>query len=267
MNIGVISDEVGTTDEILDFARRTDIDHVEVRMLDGDNVANVSLETVEAVATRFDEAGLDVPCVASPILKTSLSGGDDNPSEYVNYDAQFSVSEQAELARNIGEKASVLGADYVRIFSGWNEDCDWEEELPPLLESVASILSEYGLRPLLELDHMCNVTTYEQYERESERVSGNVGVLLDPGNYVLSGRDDVLAEVDRAGESVTHVHVKDAAAGECMPLGEGDIPYRELFERLDEYGVGSVSLEALNVDVEMESEVRTLVELLPDTPQ
>ncbi|USZ70128.1 sugar phosphate isomerase/epimerase (plasmid) [Halorussus salilacus] len=267
MNIGVISGEVGDTDEVLDFWRQTDIDHVEVRMVDGDNVANLSLETVEVVANRFDEIGIDVPCVASPILKTSLVGGDDNPSEYVNYDAKFGVSEQRELADDIGEKANLLGADYVRIFSGWNEDCDWEETLPPLLESVSSILSEYGIQPLLELDHMCNVTTYEQFERISDRVSGDVGVLFDPGNYVLSGRDDVLAELDRIGDGVTHVHVKDVADGECVPLGEGDIPYAELLRRMTEYGIESLSLEALNVDVEMKSEVRKLLELLPDTAQ
>lgn len=79
-------------------------------------------------------------------------------------------------------------------------------------------------------------------------------VTFDPSHFVVSG-DDQPSLVREWGERIAHVHLKDAFGAQgmegedfifCM-LGEGDVPWPEFFEALDEVGydgVLSVEFEA-----------------------
>ncbi len=78
-----------------------------------------------------------------------------------------------------------------------------------------------------------------------------VSVTFDPSHFVMSG-DDIPALARRWGERIVHVHLKDAFGrpgmdGEdfifCL-LGEGRVPWPELFDALDEVGfAGAMSVE------------------------
>lgn len=78
-----------------------------------------------------------------------------------------------------------------------------------------------------------------------------VAVAFDPSHFAVSG-DDIPALVRSLGPRIAHVHLKDAFGAPGMEgedfhfclLGEGRVPWPELFEALDEIGyVGALSVE------------------------
>jgi sugar phosphate isomerase/epimerase len=59
----------------------------------------------------------------------------------------------------------------------------------------------------------------------------NVGLLLDPTNYLESGQDPVEA-IHSLKRWIRHVHVKDQDSTGFRVLGEGTVPWKEIFQAL-----------------------------------
>jgi sugar phosphate isomerase/epimerase len=62
----------------------------------------------------------------------------------------------------------------------------------------------------------------------------NVGLLLDPANFVVSGADPVRAVRMLQEETnwIRHVHVKDQDSTGFRLLGEGTVPWKDIFQAL-----------------------------------
>lgn len=246
MKLGVISDEVSRDwESVLEFCDEEDVQHLEPRIIDGVNLANLSIKEIKKYSNDLDKRNIDVICLASPILKTSLARKDDNPDKYDNFEAEFTVEEQEELTRDLIRKAEIFGADYIRIFSGWEENTRWEENLATILEEVLEVFEESEVEPVLELDHMCNITTFEDFKKLPESIRTRLNLLFDPGNYVQAGNKEVLAEFERVKEKSKHMHIKNTDGDNWVSLSKGIIDYPKLLKKIIESGeINSASLES-----------------------
>lgn len=229
---GCISDEVGQdVESILNASDNLNLKYLEPRVIDGQNIADTPNKTLEKLATGLRNQNVQVPCIASPLLKTALRGGPDDPEEYDSFDAEFTLEEQRYLADRMGRIAGIFGSPRVRVFSGWSRpQLEWKSVLADQLKIVVSQLVDHGVKPVLEIDHMCNIETYSDYHRLPGSVTDELGVLFDTGNYILSGNSDVLSEIKRFGDTVSHIHLKDATIDGCVPLGEGMVPVGSVLE-------------------------------------
>lgn len=246
MKLGVISDEVSSDwESVLEFCEEEDVQHLEPRIIDDVNLANLNTKEIKKYANDLDKRNIDVICLASPILKTSLARKDDNPDKYDNFKAEFTVEEQEELTRELIRKAEIFEADYIRIFSGWEENTRWEEKLVTILEDVLDVFQESEVEPVLELDHMCNITTFDDFKKLPEDIRNRLNLLFDPGNYFQAGNDDILAEFERVKAKSKHMHIKNTDGDNWVGFSKGIIEYPKLLEKVMEYGeIESASLES-----------------------
>src|SRR5579872_3411432 len=120
--LSVLTDEVSSSlVEALDWAVQNGLKHVEVRMVDGTNVSNLSDAQVERTKREIDKRGLKVSAIASPLFKCAL-----DPSRPVQSGDLFGNQEE-DLATHMSKLpraiaiAKRLGTKNIRIFSFWRE--------------------------------------------------------------------------------------------------------------------------------------------------
>jgi L-ribulose-5-phosphate 3-epimerase len=71
--LGVITDEVShNLTEALDWVAAQALKHVEIRMVNGINVANLTDEQVSTVLLEVENRGLFVSAISSPVFKCAL---------------------------------------------------------------------------------------------------------------------------------------------------------------------------------------------------
>ena len=81
--------------------------------------------------------------------------------------------------------------------------------------------------------------------------TGNLGVNLDPANFILYGKANPVDSLDIIGKYVRGVHAKDGKyptngreLGKEYPLGEGDVNFPELIKKLKKVGYkGALTIE------------------------
>jgi len=156
------------------------------------------------------------------------------------------------------EVASDRGVPTVNVLTGPNL---WEDGAQPrydeatwfavlgALDAACSYAEPLGVAVALEA--CWGTLAYDQSTLARVLDAVPCMLLLDPSHFVMEGNDSP-AIVREWGERLAHVHLKDAfgkagSDGEdflfCM-LGEGKVPWPELFVALDEVGYsGPLSVE------------------------
>jgi L-ribulose-5-phosphate 3-epimerase len=101
----------------------------------------------------------------------------------------------------------------------------------------------------------------------------NVGVNFDPANMILYDRGDPIDALRTLGKRLNQVHIKDAKRtkktgewGEEVPVGTGEVEWKEFFDTLDELrfaGFCCIEREAGNQRVADIKTAREFVSKLP----
>ena len=131
--------------EALDWAVRNGFKHVEVRMVDGANVSNLSDADVDRARGEIERRGLSVSAIASPLFKCAL-----DPSRPVDSGDLFGNKEE-DLATHMKKLpraiaiAKKLGTRYIRIFSFWREK-DPKRYLPDVIVHLAARVHQMNER-------------------------------------------------------------------------------------------------------------------------
>jgi inosose dehydratase len=123
------------------------------------------------------------------------------------------------------------------------DDAEWDALLAALDEAAAQC-AEHDVRCALHP----HIGTAVEHEEDVERVlaGSSAGLCLDTGHLLVGGTDPV-ALAERAGDRVSHVHLKDVDAGLTARVQAGELPYSEavrdgLYRPL---GQGAVDVAAL----------------------
>lgn len=251
--LSVLTDEVSDKFvEALDWAVKNGFKHVEIRMVDGANVSNLSDEQVSRAKAEIDRRGLKVSAIASPLFKCAL-----DPARPVESGDLFGNKEEdlathmAKLPRAIAI-AKTLGTNKIRIFSFWREK-DPRRYLPDVvahLKKAAAIAEKEGVLLMQENENACNGGYADEVAEIVRRVgSPAMRVLWDPGNENYGGRNCYPEGYEKVKGLFAHVHLKDSVPGPdgkavCVPIGQGRTPLREQIRALESDGyTGLYTLE------------------------
>jgi sugar phosphate isomerase/epimerase len=243
--LGVLTDEVSASlIEALNWIASQGLKHVEIRVVDGTNVIDLTDEQLSKVRREVEARGLFVSAIASPVFKCAL-----DPTRPVASGDTFGQKEEsieahyAKLHRAM-QIAGLLGTHRIRIFSFWREQDPtlYELQIIEHLRAAADIAAKHNALLLLENETSCNGGFAEEVGRYVLRVaSPALKALWDPGNEACGGRTAFPEGYGEVKDVLAHVHLKDAYVGadgksRCVPIGSGNVAYAEQLQALESDG-------------------------------
>ena len=190
---------------------------IEVRGLDGTNVAKLTEEEAQAYAKRFSEAGIKIWAIGSPLGKVNISED---------------FEEYSKLVRHVCRLANIFGTDKIRMFS-FHEAYDSEEKVIENLRAMVGIAKEYGVELYHENEKAIFGDTCERVLKIMNNVEG-LKFVYDPANFLEVGEPAELT-LDALHTKTDYFHIKDVISESrtLVPAGYGDGKIDELIARID----------------------------------
>jgi sugar phosphate isomerase/epimerase len=231
--LGILTDEVcDTFDEALDWVAAAGLKHVEVRVVDGRNIAEFTDEAqIRGVRQRVESRGLFISAIASPLFKCAL-----DPSRPVASGDRFGQKDESVEAHfakldRVLNTAKLLNTPRIRIFSFWREQDPgrYRAEIVTHLKRAAAVAQRAGVQLLLENEPSCNGGFADEVAALTRAIdSPALRGLWDPGNEAYAGREAFPAGYGHMKDVLAHVHLKDAyvradGTSRCVPLGSGNV--------------------------------------------
>lgn len=211
MKIYAFADEANSMiDGQIEAMKKTGIDGLEARNVDGVNISDISVAKAREVRKKMDDAGLKVWSMGSPIGKIDIVKG------------KFAT--EVEKLRRTLETAEVLGAQNIRLFSFYfPEDANKEDYKNEVIDRLGTFLM-YAKGTGITLCHENEKGIYGDIpERclEIHKALPEMKAIFDPANYIQC-KADTLAAWEMIKPYVKYMHIKDALAdGNVVPAGKG----------------------------------------------
>lgn len=200
----------------IEALKRNGLHMIELRGLDGVNIRNITVEQVQAYAAQFEQAGIRVWAIGSPIGKMDLDGD---------------FETEKEDLRRLCKYAKIFKTDKLRVFSFYKA-ADQEDAVLARLGEMVAIAAEEGCKLYHENEKEIYGDTIAKVEKLMDRVEG-LEFVYDPANYVEIDEDSLQA-IERVLQRCAYVHIKDALmdSKEIVPAGLGDGKIREIIAAL-----------------------------------
>ena len=190
--------------------RRNGLQGLEIRGVDGVNVADISDAKAREVRRALDDAGLVTWSIGSPIGKIDIETGDHRL--------------HLEKMRRVLEIADILGCARVRMFSYYipagRDPAEFRGAVLDRLGELLRAAEGTGIR-------LCHENEKGIYGDNAARCADllqalpALGGVFDPANFIQCGQETWEAwELLR--ERIDYLHIKDAVAdGTVVPAGKG----------------------------------------------
>ena len=232
MKIYAFADEASANiDEQIKAMKENKLDGLEIRNVDGVNIAEISDSKAKEVRKKLDGAHLRVWTIGSPIGKIDIEKDD------------FTL--HTEKFKRTLELADILGAENIRLFSFFtpSENRDsYKDKVIARLGAFCEIAKGSGIT----LCHENEKGIYGDIpERclEIHKALPEMKAIFDPANYVQCGVDTLQAWELLKGY-VKYLHIKDALAdGSVVPAGKGIGNVKYILEDFKKLGGNSVTVE------------------------
>ena len=237
-----ISDEAGQPIDVQIKAHdELGWEHMELRLVDGTNITQLSDSDFDRVCDALGEAGKKVSCLGSAVA---------NWARPISCDAQIDRDDMAIAIPRMQR----LGTQYIRVMSYPNDsgnplsDAEWRDEAISRMKVLAKMGEDAGITLVHE-----NCSGWGGLSADNSNLllaevnSPALKVVFDTGNPVTYGQDswDYYKSVR---SDIAYVHVKDAKKvdGEDVYTycGEGDGAVKEIVADLLSTGYdGGISIE------------------------
>lgn len=193
----------------IEALQKNEIGLIEVRGVNEKNISEITVKETQELKKMLDAGGIGVWSIGSPIGK---------------YPLDADVEPHLEVYRGIVEKAQILGAEKIRLFSFFPTEGESEEETQKkALERLHRIceLTPDGIVPCHENEKGVYGENIAHCQ-EIHRALPKLRAVFDPANFVQRGIDPLTAW-EALSEYVDYIHIKDACAdGGVVPAGQGD---------------------------------------------
>ena len=125
--LSAFADEYGSAiDKQIEGLLENGVNGIEIRGVDGTNIADITLEKAKEVKAKFDKAGIKVTSIGSPIGKIKLAD---------DFDAHL------DKLRHVIKIAKILGTDRIRMFSFYMEEgADYAACRAQVMEKLGKML-------------------------------------------------------------------------------------------------------------------------------
>ncbi len=217
IKLSAFSDEAGNSiQEQIDAVKRNGIPYIELRSIDGKNVADFTLDEAKAYQAELEKNGVAVWSIGSPLGK-------------VDIDVDF--EEYKNKVRHVCELANIFKATKIRMFSFFKA-YDNAEKVYVYLEEMVKIGAEYGVQMCHENEKDVFGDSADRVLQIMQKVKG-LKFIYDPANYLQCG-EDADKTLDLFHAKTEYFHIKDVIAetGELVPAGHGDGKIQSLIERI-----------------------------------
>ncbi len=186
--------------------KRNGVEYIELRGLDGKNIAQISEEEAHKYAKMYADGGIKVWSLGSPIGKVDINSD---------------LEAHRGVLRHLCRLCKIFGTDRIRMFSFYKAfDC--EERVMDELRAMVAIADEYGVKLCHENEKEIFGDKLGRVLKIREQVKG-LYHIYDPANFLECGEssEDTLNALHAGTE---YFHIKDviAATGELVPAGYGD---------------------------------------------
>lgn len=235
------ADEIDISfDRQLQALEEFNVRFIELRNVDGVNVADLTDEKLSEIRSKLDARKIAVSSIGSPIGKISVT------DDFAPHFGRF---------RRIVEIAKALGTSNIRVFSfyipkGENPEACRGEVIARMRE-LTDYASGAGVTLLHENEKGIYGDTVARCEDLMQTLYCNsFKAVFDFANFVECG-ENTLEAYERLKPYIAYIHIKDATAGEhrIVPAGEGDGQLAAILVKLKEAGYrGFLSLEPHLVD-------------------
>ena len=216
-------------DAQIDMMVENGIPYLEMRGVDGKNVADLTDEEVEAAVARLNAAGLKVWSLGSPAGKTKIT--DDFTFEEQRFERLLRI-------------ADLTAAKCIRLFSfyGTEGKDEYFDEVCARLSRFIEMAKEHDVVLCHENEKGIFGDTPERCLRLMEALP-ELKAVYDPANFLQCGVDTLTAW-DALAPHIYYMHIKDCAPdGQIVPPGEGVGQIGALLSRYAKAGGGVVTLE------------------------
>lgn len=231
--LSLITDELQTTfRNSLAIARAEGLTRVDIRTIGSDNIMLIGSARQRTAGRIIRDAGLEVGCVATPILKWAKPGARTLTTADL-YGVDPGHRSVSGWGLDAAFTARALGTRHLRIFSYLSYEGYAPQHLAPDYQALLARADADDLVLHVENEPVCNVRVTDDLLRLMETFPHpRLRVLLDIGNMVWTGHVPDATEIARIMPYVDQLHFKDYRASErrVVALGEGDVPYLRLLE-------------------------------------
>ena len=231
LTLCLITDEVSPSlDEGLAFACAEGIDTVDLRVVDGRNVLELSNSELANASQRLQVAGVTVSCICTPLLKWSPPG---KAARAKGDQFGFELGDQAPglVYAKAFEAAQVLGARNLRIFSYLAYDGYCVGDLREPMDELLVLAEKFDMSLHVENEGVCNIAGFTELEALVTMYRHpRLKALPDIANAYRTGLPPSAADLARLLPFTDMLHLKDYsnAARRFVSLGDGDIPIASL---------------------------------------
>ena len=218
--LAAFADEAGDTlTQQIAAMQKTGVQYLEIRGVDGQNIADLSADKAGEIRKQLEAAGLAVWSLGSPYGKSGIRD-------------PFAPALEA-FCRGL-ELAQILGTTHIRLFSFY---IPREEPAAVYRDAVMERLNRF-----LEATKGSGITLCHENEKgiygdtaprcaEIHQMLPAIRAVFDPANFIQCGQE-VLPAWERLSDYVEYLHIKDALAdGTVVPAGKGVGRIPELLER------------------------------------
>ena len=210
LNIYAFADEAsGQVDGQIRAMLRNGLQGLEIRGVDGQNIADISMDKAREVRKKLDDNGLKVWSMGSPIGKIDIAHGD--------------FAAHLEKLKHVLSLSQVLEAENVRMFSFYipGEQYDaWRQKVMDQMGEMLRIADGSGV----QLCHEIEKGIYGDMAPRCLELLNTFPALqniFDPANFIQCGQDTLEAWA-MLGDKTRYLHIKDAlATGHVVPAGKG----------------------------------------------
>lgn len=236
--ISAFADEIdAAVSEQIRVLNKTGISHVELRGLDGKNVSDLTLAEARAYKKQFDQGGIKVSSIGSPIGKIGIK------DDFAPHLAQF---------KHVLEIATIFETKYIRMFSFFidqNEDPNqYTAEVVARWQQFLAVAADYPAITLLhENEKEIYGDTPERCVTLLEALhTDKVKFVFDPANFVQCDVEVYPKAYQLMKDNIVYMHIKDAKYSDhsVTPVGLGDGQVEKVLQALVADGfTGFTSLE------------------------
>lgn len=233
MRIYAFADEASPIiDNQIVAMKRNGLQGLEIRGVDGQSIAVITLDKAREVRAKMDAAGLQVWTVGSPIGKVRID--EDN------------LEQELDRLRHAIEVAKILGAENIRLFSFFipkgEDPCQYKDEVLRRMKAFADVAEGSGI----DLCHENEKSIYgENAERclEILQAEPRLKGIFDPANFVQCDVDTLYAW-NMLKSRIKYMHIKDALAdGYVVPAGTGIGNVPQIVKEFMAQGGDAVTIE------------------------
>lgn len=191
------------------------ISYLEIRGVNGENIADISSKTAREIKKQLDDAGLKVWSLGSPYGKIGIE------------EAFFPHLEQFKKSLEI---ADILETNHIRLFSFYiPQGANYEKYTDEVMNRLEQFLTASRNSDVI-LCHENEKDIYGDIASRCLEIHKNfpsIKAIFDPANFIQCGQDTKEAW-EMLAPYIEYMHIKDALPdGSVVPAGKGigNIPY------------------------------------------